>query len=221
MEEKKYLIINTKLYNEAFNEHLKELISACQNLEDKASKKTVELILVPEIVDLTLSTQKVKTFAQHVDPVYPGSHTGFISPQHVSEKGAIGTLLNHSEHKIPLEDIERTTKIAKEVGLKVCVCIKTPEEITQIKEKIIPDMFAYEPEELIGGDVSVSSKEPESIAKAKNLAGETPLLVGAGIKNSKDIEIAIKLGSKGVLVASGIDKADNKQEAIEELLKGY
>ena len=45
-----------------------------------------------------------------------------------------------------------------------------------------PTYIAYEPPELIGGNVSVSSAKPEIIAQAaKACNGKTKLLVGAGL----------------------------------------
>ena len=41
------------------------------------------------------------------------------------------------------------------------------------------------------------------------------VLVGAGIKTRKDIEKSLALGAKGILVASGIIKAKNKEKIAE------
>jgi len=42
-------------------------------------------------------------------------------------------------------------------------------------------------------------------------------LCGAGIVTGEDVAAAVKLGAKGVLVASGIVKAKNWIKVIEEL----
>ena len=86
---------------------------------------------------------------------------------------------------------------------------------------LAPDFIAVEPAELIGGDISISSAQPGLITKSVNAAGKVPLLIGAGIKNSKDVEIGIGLGAKGILVASGIVKDKNIDEAILDLLQGF
>ena len=45
------------------------------------------------------------------------------------------------------------------------------------------------------------------------------LLCGAGIVSGADVEKAVQLGSKGILVASGIVKAKNWTKIIEEFAK--
>ena len=47
----------------------------------------------------------------------------------------------------------------------------------------------------------------------------TKLLCGAGIVTTKDVERAMKLGSDGILVASGIVKSRNWQRDIEGFAK--
>ena len=57
------------------------------------------------------------------------------------------------------------------------------------------------------------------IKDAVKAARGIPLLVGAGVKNSDDVKKGIELGAKGILVASGVVKAKNVEEAIRELIK--
>ena len=77
-----------------------------------------------------------------------------------------------------------------------------------------------EPPELIGGDISVSRAGPEIIEDSVNLVGENRLLVGAGIKDAEDVRIALSLGASGVLLASGVIKADDPYSALMELVSG-
>jgi triosephosphate isomerase (TIM) len=42
-------------------------------------------------------------------------------------------------------------------------------------------------------------------------------LVGAGVKNGKDVQIALKLGAKGVLLASGVTKAKDPMAVLLDL----
>jgi triosephosphate isomerase len=46
------------------------------------------------------------------------------------------------------------------------------------------------------------------------------LLAGAGITSGEDVEIAIKLGSEGVGVASAVMKAKDPLKVAEDLVKG-
>jgi triosephosphate isomerase len=89
--------------------------------------------------------------------------------------------------------------------------------------KLNPDYIAIEPPELIGSGKAISNERPELITKsidAVNSANnKTKLLCGAGIVSGQDVAKAIELGSKGILVASGIIKAKNWTKIIEEFSK--
>ena len=89
--------------------------------------------------------------------------------------------------------------------------------------KLNPDYIAIEPPGLIGSGRAVSKERPELITNAvkavKNPRRKTKLLCGAGIVSGADVEKAIQLGSKGILVASGIIKAKNWDKIIDEFAK--
>lgn len=136
----------------------------------------------------------------------------------VPYKGAKGTLLNHSDHPISNKIIKRRIKIAKIAGLKTVVCCtntKRAKEIDQMK----PDFIAVEPKELIGGKISVSKARPELISKTVK-AVKTKVLCGAGINTRQDVKTALKLGAKGVLVASAVAKSRNPEKVLRALTKG-
>ena len=86
--------------------------------------------------------------------------------------------------------------------------------------KLNPTFIAIEPPELIGTGRAISTEKPHLITKAvdsvKLAKNSTKLLCGAGIVSGKDVTRAKKLGSKGILVASGIVKAKNWEKIIEE-----
>jgi triosephosphate isomerase len=81
-----------------------------------------------------------------------------------------------------------------------------------------------EPPELIGGDVSVTSADPgiveDSVAAAREVDPDVPVLCGAGVKTGDDVATALELGTEGVLVASGVVKADDPGAALAGLLDG-
>ena len=74
-----------------------------------------------------------------------------------------------------------------------------------------PDIVSFEPPELIGTGIAVSKAQPEVVTRTVNLVrqinAEVTILCGAGISQSEDVATALKLGTNGVLVASGIVKA--------------
>lgn len=210
------IIVNFKAYEQATGEKARHIAEACE----KARKETdEEIIITPSHADLLRAEHlDVEVFAQHLDPVEPGSHTGSVTAEEIVQAGATGTLLNHSENRIEDEKIESAIKRADQKDLTTVVCAQDPEECERLS-KLEPDYIAYEPPELIGGNVSVSESKPELIEKAVNRS-EVPVLTGAGIKNTEDVEKSIEHGCKGILVASGVIKAEKPHEELLELAEG-
>jgi triosephosphate isomerase len=84
-----------------------------------------------------------------------------------------------------------------------------------------PDFIAIEPPELIGSGRAVSKENPAIITKSIEAAGQrSKVICGAGITDKADVKEAIKLGSRGILVASSIVKAGSWFEKITELASG-
>jgi triosephosphate isomerase len=107
----------------------------------------------------------------------------------------------------------------RELKMISIVCVKDVPEAKKYS-KLNPDYVAIEPPELIGSGKAVSKEKPDLIIKAasaiKSANNKTKLLCGAGIVSGEDVSAAISLGSKGILVASGIVKAKNWKKIIEE-----
>ncbi len=211
---KPLFVINLKTYQQG-----KKAVELAKRI-DKTSKKQkkVKIILgvqASDIYEISKAT-KLEIYAQHVDYVKPGRHTGFILPEAVKSDGAKGTFLNHSEHKINLRTIKKSIERCKEVKLKTLVFASSLKEAKKIS-KWNPDYIAYEPPELVAGNVSVSKAKPEIIKKlAKRI--NTNLLIGAGIKTKNDFETSLKLGAKGIAISSAITKARNPEKRLKEFL---
>ncbi|MBI5884841.1 triose-phosphate isomerase, partial [archaeon] len=189
-------------------------------------KENASIALIVQATDLRLISRKVKLpiFAQHLDPVKPGSNTGLILPEAVKQAGAVGTILNHAENKRDNEFLQKAIARAKEVGLEVLVCAESIERAKQIAAfPLKPDFIAVEPPELIGGDISVSTANPEIIkgtVQAVQGLALIPVLAGAGVKTGIDVRKSIELGAAGVLLASGVVKAPKPKKALLGLVKG-
>ena len=211
------IIVNFKTYSEATGEEARTLGEICR----KARHETEEEIIVSPTTEdlLRLDHVDIPVFSQHIDAADPGSHTGHTLVENVKEAGATGTLINHSERRIPEEDIKEAVEKAREEDLTTIVCAQSPEECEKLS-KYKPDYIAYEPPELIGGDTSVSEAQPELIQKAVRASGDVPTLTGAGIKETEDVQKSIELGCEGVLIATGVVKSDNPYEELMELSKG-
>ncbi len=213
------IIVNFKIYEQAVGEQAVELAK----IHERVAKETGASIAVAvNALDLEKVIQAVDipVFAQHIDPVSYGSGTGKILPEHVKAMGAYGTLLNHAEYQVGDGHLKDGIAKCKELGLFTVVCVNTPEKGKQIAEDYDPDLIAVEPPDLIGGDVSVSKADPKIIEDSVGLLGEGKVLVGAGIKNGEDVKIALSLGASGVLLASGVTKADDPYSVLADLAAG-
>lgn len=210
------IVVNFKAYSNAIGEKSEEIIEACR----KASEDTGERVIVcPQPEDL-LRVEEGEAFAQHVDGVNPGSHTGSVLAKGVKEAGATGTLINHSEKRMRDRAIEASVNAAESLGLETIVCAQSPGECKKYSE-FDPDYIAFEPPELIGGSNPVSEAKPGLIEEAVEKTEEgVETLTGAGIKSKKDVEKSIELGCEGVLVASGVVKANDIYGEVEELCEG-
>ncbi len=216
------IIVNFKTYDSAYGKRAIELAKLCE----KVAKTTGSHVAVAvSAVDLCTVAEEVNipVLAQHIDDIEFGSHTGYIVAEDVKEAGAAGTLLNHSEHRLRMDVLEKSIKRAKENNLITIVCAKDAVEAKAVAV-FEPDFIAIEPPELIGGDVSVSKEDPEIISdtveNVKFVNPNIPVLVGAGIKTTEDVNKAIELGAKGILVASGITKSEEPDRALLMMIKG-
>jgi len=213
------IIINFKTYDQSMGENAIRLAKICEKVAFDTHTDIRVAVTAPDIYPVSRALS-IPVYSEHVDSYAPDRHTGSVLPENVRVAGATGTLINHSEHQIPVSDIAETIKRASQAHLITVVCAATPEIAEQVAQ-MKPDFVAVEPPELIGGDVSVSSAKPEvitqSVEAVKNKHG-VKLLVGAGIKTREDVVKAIELGADGILIASGIDKAPDPEKALRELL---
>ncbi len=211
------IVVNTKAYKEGIGRNAVEIAKVMKKVGEKHK---VRMALAVQPSDIHAVSNIIETFCQHIDAIEYGSYTGWILPEAVKEAGAKGTLINHSEHLMKIEDIAKAIERAKEVGLEVIVCASNI-AITRAIACLNPDCIAIEPPELIGGDISVTKAKPTVVKKAvdevKKINDEIKVLCGAGIKNGMDVSKAVELGADGILVASGVVKARNKEEILEEM----
>jgi len=216
------IVLNVKTYSEATGDKALEIATLMYNI----SKETgASMAIAVQSTDITLCTEKVSIpiWAEHIDPIKPGSHTGWTLPEAIKNAGAVGTLINHSEHRLKLADIDICITRIKELNLDHIVCsnnVKTSKAIATLS----PNFVAVEPPELIGGDISVTTTDPgivsDSVGAVRDVDKNVKVLCGAGVKNGKDVAKAIELGADGVLLASGIVKAKDKESVIRNLASG-
>jgi triosephosphate isomerase len=215
------IVVNFKTYAEATGRKALDLAKKCE----RTSLETEICVgVAPQFVDIPVIAKAVSipVFAQHIDPIKPGSSTGHILPEAVKEAGAVGTLINHSERRLRLADIDAAVTRAREVGLTSLVCTNNS-PVSAAAAALKPDMIAVEPPDLIGTGIPVSKAKPEvvsgTVELVKKVNPDVIVLCGAGITSGEDVAAALRLGTEGVLVASGVVKAQNPYKVLLEFAK--
>ncbi|MCH9657085.1 triose-phosphate isomerase [archaeon] len=213
-------VINCKNYEEISGDKITKFVKIAEKISKKYKVKIA--ISPPQHLVGLVANSSIQILAQHIDVSKVGSTTGFIIPELLKKSGVKGSLINHSEHRIASKEIEKLVLKLKELKMISILCVK---DVAEVKKyvKLDPDYIAIEPPELIGSGKAVSKEKPELIAKAasivNNSKNKTKLLCGAGIVSGEDVAKAIELGSKGILVASGIIKAKDWNKVISEFAK--
>lgn len=217
---KPLILINFKNYKESVGFAGIKLAKNIFSVKSKKYAVTIapSIVLLKELAGL----KQGKVFAQYVDYHMHGAYTGSILPAEVVEVGGYGTILNHSEKKIPFGILQNIVLECKRVHLQTVICASSLAEVSLIAH-LKPDYIAYEPAELIGGDVSVTSAKKNVIADAvKSVKKKSPLtkiLCGAGIHSHEDLVKALKLGASGVLLSHALVCAKKPKKKLKELLK--
>lgn len=183
----------------------------------------VRIAVAPQTARLSAVAETgVETWAQHVDGVEHGSHTGSTLAEAVESAGATGTMINHSEKRLKLADIDDGLEAAERAGLETVVCANNPDQVGAVAA-LGPDAVAVEPPELIGTGTPVSQADPDvvtdAVAAAESVDDSVEVLCGAGISTGEDLSAAADLGAEGVLLASGVAKADDPKAALEDLVE--
>jgi len=212
------IIVNYKTYSEGTG---KKAIMLSRIAEEVSLETGVNISVAPQLADLAsvCDAVSIPVFAQHIDPIFPGNSTGHVLLESVKEAGAVGTLINHSERRLKLCDIEIIIARARESGMVSVVCTNNA-AVSEAAAALKPDIVSLEPPELIGTGIPVSKSKPEVVTQTVTLVKHVNpcvlTLCGAGITKGEDVAAALKLGTRGVLVASGIVKAKDPRKVLME-----
>ncbi|MGH9909232.1 MAG: triose-phosphate isomerase [Nitrososphaerales archaeon] len=215
----KLFIVNFKNYTEVSGCNSLKLAQAAEYV---ANRSKIKIAVAPPAGSLAniVNTVSIPVFAQHLDHSELGSTTGFMVPEIAKSYGASGSLINHSEHRLPVQTIKHLVERLRNLKMVSVVCTRTPAEVRKMAE-FAPDYIAIEPPELIGSGIAVSKAKPSVITRSIDAVNDVnpnvSVICGAGIVSAEDVSAAIRLGSRGILVASGIVKAKNWKVKIKEL----
>ena len=213
------ICVNFKIHPQAFGEGAEKLALIMAKVAKEFNVRIVAAVSAFDLSPIVSKVDGLEVWSQHLDPIDQGSYTGSLQPKNAYFHGAKGTLLNHAENNISLETIEKTLSLIPE-GMVTCVCAADVEQARAIAA-FGPDMIAVEPPELIGRDISVTTANPDiiknTVEAVKSVNPNVEVLTGAGVKNGEDVKMAIKLGTIGVLLASGVTKSEDPEAVLREL----
>ncbi len=211
------IVVNFKTYATAYGEAAETLGRMMAEVNTDA-----RMVAVVSAFDLSAvaSIEGLEVWSQHLDPVGKGSYTGWLEPDAALERGAVGTIINHAEHKVSIDHVANLMEMLPD-GFPICACAADVEEARALA-KLGPTFIAVEPPELIGGDISVTTADPaivsDTVAAVKEVNPNVRVLCGAGVKNGQDVATAIQLGAEGVLLASGVTKANDPMGVLQDLV---
>src|SRR5512135_834859 len=99
------IVLNFKTYRESTGEAGLRLAEIC---EDVSKEYSVKIAVAPQVADIHAISEAVKipVYAQHVDGVGYGGFTGHVTAASIKAAGASGSLINHSERRLKLAEIE-------------------------------------------------------------------------------------------------------------------
>lgn len=215
-----FVILNLKTYKESQGDNALRLAKIAEKVGEKYH---INMIVSVQAIDLksVASQVKIPVYAQHTDPSVLGRSTGSIVPEQLVDINVHGSILNHSEKKLGIKELQNTLLRLKEMDMKSIICVGNNVEAKKVSGfKIVkPDFIAIEPPELIGGERSVSSTKPDVIEKAVKACDGINVLAGAGVKDNIDFKTVLKLGCKGVLLSSHFVKSANPEQFLIELIR--
>lgn len=214
------ILVNLKCYKESIGNGAHRIARAAREVTDESGITIALAPLYPDIHPI-LHHYDIPVFAQHIDPVEPGAHTGRMPLLSIKSTGAIGSLVNHSEYRLSIADIEKNVSALRNENMLSCVCsnnITTTASLAFLG----PDYVAIEPPELIGGTVSVSEANPEiitgSVDVVKKINPGVQVLTGAGIHSGRCVKTAVDLETDGVLLASSVVKSEDPAAVLRDLV---
>jgi triosephosphate isomerase len=214
------ILINTKTFKEGMGNRAHMIANAAQLVTHESG---VTIGLAPSFFDLHPISRHfaIPVYAQHVDGFEPGAHTGHITADALKIAGAAGSLINHSERRLTLADIESSVRALQAQKLISVICSNN-EATSAGAAALGPEYVAIEPPELIGSGVSVSKANPDiirrSVAAVHAVNPKVKVLTGAGIQSGDCVKIAVDLGTDGVLLASSVVKAKEPATVLRDLV---
>ncbi len=82
------------------------------DVQDVSKTLEIPIIVSPPVplISIMVKSLGIPVYSQHVDVDAVGSSTGAVIPELLQSLGVRGSILNHSERRIPIKDIEELIK---------------------------------------------------------------------------------------------------------------
>ncbi len=217
-KQKPLIALNLKAYAESSGERGLKL---CETASEVSMLTGVRIVVCPDATLLSKAAERgADVFAQGVEGREPGPFTGALTALMLKEAGAKGSLLNHSERRIPADAIKSAIDALHSNGLESMLCTRDIRESAQYSV-FKPTYIAIEPPELIGSGISVSTAKPEVVRGAvqsiRQYAPDVRVICGAGISNAADVKKAVELGAEGVLLASAYVRSKDPRKLLMDM----
>jgi len=212
------IFLSLKTYKQATADNA---VSLCKKIKQVINQTKVPIIPAAQPFDIYRIKQEVgiEVWAQHLDPIDPDRHFGWLSPFSAKQAGASGCIINHAEHEVDFNTIKKTVAKCKQYDLKTLV-ITDSFELAQKVNALKPNFLAFERPDLIGGKLAMIDAETEAVKKVINMAS-VPVIVGAGIRTGEHVKKTVQVGGAGVILASAVVKAKDQQAALLDLAAGF
>ncbi len=217
---KPFILVNLKTYSESIGQSAHRIARA---VEDVSNESGVQIGIAPMYMDIHPVSMhySIPVYAQHADGVGAGTFTGHVTAESLKIAGAVGSLVNHSERRLTLAQIEGSIQALRLQSMSTVVCTNN-EMTSRAAAALKPDYVAIEPPELIGSGISVSKANPEiiknSVSAIREVNDSVKILTGAGIQSGECVRIALDLGTDGVLLASSVVKASDPAFVLRDLV---
>ncbi|HCS35323.1 MAG: triose-phosphate isomerase [Spirochaetae bacterium HGW-Spirochaetae-4] len=215
---KPIFVINPK--NEMYGKHLLDLALVADR---SAADYDVQVILTCSPCDLyriSVATDHLFVFGQHIDPIASGPTTGKILPEGLQAAGAVGTMINHPESQLLFSDVQKSIVRAQACDLISLVFAQTLEQAVAVAW-MNADMIMVEKPQFIASNTILDSSYLRQVTEAVHMVKNDMLVLqGAGIKSGMDVQQVIASGVQGTGSSSGIFKAENPRQMIIEMIAG-
>jgi len=214
------ILLNFKLYKESFGD---KGVALAKIAKEVGEKYKVRIVVATSALEAERIKREsgVEVWIENIDGFMEGRGTGWVSGKQAMEMGIKGSLINHSEHKISKGKAESIIK-SRVKGFEIMCCSGSKGQIDKWVRRAKPDWILYEPAYLIASKESSVAKEMgENLKGIVEVSGKVPLLVGAGIKDKSDVEMSLKMGAKGVGLASAFVLSKEPRKVLEDIASAF